>query len=136
VTKVCAAVTPASKSASIYIYINADLLPPVVAMHACIILGLWEHTIPTACDVESRIMLVITDEKIPFVACIYCFRKDTWKGNRGWLVHVVISDMPCQVAYPSNLVRVVISDMPCQAAYPSNLVDMPCQVAMPSCLPK
>jgi hypothetical protein len=81
-----------------------DLLPPVVAMHACIILGLWEHTIPTACDVESMIMLVITDKNILFVACICCFRKDTWKGNRGWLVHVVISDMPCQVAYPNNLV--------------------------------
>jgi hypothetical protein len=34
--------------------INADLLPPVVAMHACIILGLCEHDIPTACDVQSR----------------------------------------------------------------------------------
>jgi hypothetical protein len=38
----------------IYIYINADLLSPVVAMHACIVLGLHEHDIPTACDVESR----------------------------------------------------------------------------------
>jgi hypothetical protein len=32
---------------------NADLLPPVVAMHACIVLGLCEHDIPNACDVES-----------------------------------------------------------------------------------
>jgi hypothetical protein len=101
-------------------------------MHACIILGLWEYTIHIVCDVESMIILVITDEKILFVACICCFRKDTWKGNRGWLVHLVISDMPCQVTYPSNLVRVVISDMPCQVAYPSNLVDMSCQVAYPS----
>jgi hypothetical protein len=92
-------------------------------MYTCIIFRLWEYTIPTAYDVESMIMSVITDEKIPFVAYICCFRKDTWKGNRRWLVHVVISDMPCQVAYPSNPVRVVISDMPCQ-------------VTMPSCLPK
>jgi hypothetical protein len=35
-------------------YINVDLLPPVVAMHACIVLGLCEHNTPTACDVESR----------------------------------------------------------------------------------
>jgi hypothetical protein len=34
--------------------INTDLLPSVVAMHACIVLGLCEHDIPTACDVESR----------------------------------------------------------------------------------
>jgi hypothetical protein len=33
---------------------NADLLPPVVAMHACIVFGLCEHDTPTACDVESR----------------------------------------------------------------------------------
>jgi hypothetical protein len=33
---------------------NVDLLPPVVAMHACIVLGLCEHDIPTTCDVESR----------------------------------------------------------------------------------
>jgi hypothetical protein len=33
---------------------NADLLPPVVAMHACIVLGLCEHDIPTACNVENR----------------------------------------------------------------------------------
>jgi hypothetical protein len=38
----------------VYVYINVDLLPPVVAMHACIVLGLCEHDIPTACDVESR----------------------------------------------------------------------------------
>jgi hypothetical protein len=56
---------------------NADLLSPVVAMHVCIIFGLWEHAIPTACDVESRNMLVITDEKLPFVACIWCFSKAT-----------------------------------------------------------
>jgi hypothetical protein len=116
-------VTSSNRTIIAYNRTNADLLLPVVAMHACIILGLWEHTIPTAYDVESMIMLVITDEKIPFVTCICCFRKDTWKGNHGWLVHVVISDMPCQVAYPSNIVRVVISDMSCQ-------------VAMPSCLPK
>jgi hypothetical protein len=38
-----------------YVYhkTNADLLPPVVAMHACIVFGLHEHDIPTACDVES-----------------------------------------------------------------------------------
>jgi hypothetical protein len=36
------------------VYNNVDLLPPVVAMHACIVLGLCEHDIPTACDVESR----------------------------------------------------------------------------------
>jgi hypothetical protein len=36
------------------ININVDLLPPVVAMHACIVLGLCEHDILTACDVESR----------------------------------------------------------------------------------
>jgi hypothetical protein len=36
------------------IKLNADLLPPVVAMHACIVLGLHEHDIYTACDVESR----------------------------------------------------------------------------------
>jgi hypothetical protein len=29
------------------IYFNADLLPPVVAMHACIVLGLCEHGIPS-----------------------------------------------------------------------------------------
>jgi hypothetical protein len=57
--------------------INADLLPPVVAMHACIVLGLWDHTISTACDEESRSMLVIMDEKLPFVACIWCFWKAT-----------------------------------------------------------
>jgi hypothetical protein len=34
--------------------INADLLPPVVAIHTCIVIGLCEHDIPTACDVESR----------------------------------------------------------------------------------
>jgi hypothetical protein len=60
----------------IYMY-NADLLPPVVAMHACIVLGLWDYAIPTACDVESRSMLVITDEKLSFVACIWCFWKAT-----------------------------------------------------------
>jgi hypothetical protein len=37
-----------------YIFINADLLPPVVAMHACIGLRLCEHDIPTACNVDSR----------------------------------------------------------------------------------
>jgi hypothetical protein len=56
-----------------YSYYNANLLPSVVAMHVCIIFGLWEHAIPTACDVESMSMLVITDEKLPFVACIWCF---------------------------------------------------------------
>jgi hypothetical protein len=30
------------------------LLPSVVAMHACIVLGLHEHDIPIVCDVESR----------------------------------------------------------------------------------
>jgi hypothetical protein len=35
-------------------YFNADLLPPVVAMYACIVLGLCEHDIHIACDVESR----------------------------------------------------------------------------------
>jgi hypothetical protein len=29
----------------VYICINADLLPPVVAMHACIVLRLCEHGI-------------------------------------------------------------------------------------------
>jgi hypothetical protein len=43
---------------------NGDLLPPVVAMHTCIVHGLWDYAIPTACDVESRSMLVITDEKL------------------------------------------------------------------------
>jgi hypothetical protein len=33
---------------------NADLLPPVVAMHACIVLRLWDHAISTAGDVGSR----------------------------------------------------------------------------------
>jgi hypothetical protein len=37
-----------------YICFNADLLPPVVAMHACIVFGLCEHDIPIACNVESR----------------------------------------------------------------------------------
>jgi hypothetical protein len=46
-------------------------------MHTCIVLGLWDHAIPTAYDVESRSMLVITDEKLPFVACIWCFWKAT-----------------------------------------------------------
>jgi hypothetical protein len=38
----------------IMLVIDADLLPPMVAMHAYIVLGLCEHDIPTACDVESR----------------------------------------------------------------------------------
>jgi hypothetical protein len=46
-------------------------------MHACIVLGLWDHAIPTACDVESMSMLVIMNEKLPFVACIWCFWKVT-----------------------------------------------------------
>jgi hypothetical protein len=58
---------------TLYLTYNADLLPPVVAMQACIILGLWEHAIPTACNVESRSMLVITDEKLSFIAWIWCF---------------------------------------------------------------
>jgi hypothetical protein len=48
----------------------------MVAMHACIVLGLCEYDIPTACDVErcrEQEMMMIIDEMLPFVACIWYF---------------------------------------------------------------
>jgi hypothetical protein len=49
------------------ININADLLPPVVAMHAPCVIGLQDHAISSARDEESTSFAFSNGKESPFV---------------------------------------------------------------------
>jgi hypothetical protein len=72
-------------------------------MHACIILGLWEHAIPTACDVESD------NGRKAFVCCMHIVllkgylerqpRMARAGGDLGHAMRCCLAFLPNQVTY-------------------------------------